>query len=363
MSDFSAPFTLLLGDLPTLVRMELTKLLHAEPDLRVVGAAAGAGELVAQARRLRPGLVIAAENQLLGLEQLAQQQPVPVLLYSSAAPLAGMLREAARWGVFDHIHPLLGRNHPDYGNYCRDLLRKIRSVRTSGNGPKAAVTVAPRPTTMPMPPRRVVVIGGSTGGTKAVESLVRTLQPLPDTTVIIAVHLPAHFTDSFVGRVRRAATMPVLAGVPGTLLTGGTIIIAPGGQNLIIRPGTHGAWLSWQTEVAHDASPTSDEPSIDLLMKSVVRAFGRYTTGVILTGLGTDGTLGAQRIQQAGGTVLAQDAASSAVFGMPKSVIQAGLASAVLPLAEIPQYLNRSVGAVRPTRNTLVPSFSQIVAR
>jgi two-component system chemotaxis response regulator CheB len=85
--DFSAPFTLLLGDLPTLVRMELTRLLHAEPDLRVIGSATGPGELVAQARRLRPGLVIAAENQLLGLEQLAQQQPVPVLLYSSGIAL------------------------------------------------------------------------------------------------------------------------------------------------------------------------------------------------------------------------------------------------------------------------------------
>ncbi|SHI83159.1 two-component system, chemotaxis family, response regulator CheB [Hymenobacter daecheongensis DSM 21074] len=344
--------------MPTLVRMQLTKLLHAEPDLRVVGSAAGPDELVAQARRLRPGLVIAAENQLLGLERLARQQPVPVLLYSSAAPLAGMLREAARWGVFDYIRPLLSHEHPGFNQYRNELLRKIRSVRL----PVVAPTVARTPT-LPMPPSRVVVLGGSTGGTTAVESLLRSWRPSPNTTIIVAVHLPAHFTNSFVERLRKVSGLPVVAGWPGTTLEAGTIIVAPGGQNTVIRPVTRGAWLTWQTDVALEASPTPDEPSIDLLMRSAVRAFGRATTGVILTGLGTDGTLGAQSIWQAGGVVVAQDEASAAVFSMPKSVIQAGYATTVLPLAAMPEYLSRVVLPGRPAWVGPVTASPKFVAR
>ncbi|GAA3997265.1 chemotaxis response regulator protein-glutamate methylesterase [Hymenobacter fastidiosus] len=352
----------MLGDLPTLVRMELTKLLHAEPDLRVVGSAVGSEELVSQARRLRPGLILAAENQLRGLEQLAQRHAVPILLYSNTAPLAGMLNETARWGVYDHILPLLGRQHPGFSSYRQDLLRKIRSARVSG----AIVSAGPATTrlpTVPMPPNRVIVIGGSTGGSKAVETLIRSLGAMPYTTIMVAVHLPASFTDSFVERLRRASAMPVMAGIPGALLAAGTIVVAPGGQNMVIRPVAKGAWLTWQTDVSPEAGPTPDEPSIDLLMRSVAREFGRNTIGVVLTGLGTDGTLGARSIRQAGGLVLTQNEASAAVFSMPKSVIKAGLANAALSLPELAEYLNRAAVVSRTLRTGATTSFSQPAAR
>ncbi|MBC8085499.1 MAG: chemotaxis protein CheB, partial [Hymenobacter sp.] len=132
-----------------------------------------------------------------------------------------------------------------------------------------------------------------------------------------------------------------------TQLEPGRIIVAPGGRNLVVRPALTGPWLSWQTDFSAEAGPSGDEPSVDVLMRSAARTVGRNVLGVVLTGLGRDGTLGAQAIRQGGGMVLVQDEASAAVFSMPKSVIQAGWANAVLPLAELPAAIVRHAAQFR----------------
>ncbi len=284
------------------------------------------------ARRLRPEGVLVSEDQLPGLEQLQQQFKVPVLLYSAQPPLPGMLQEVARLGVYDYIVsvPAVGTELADW---TRLLRRKLLAVR-----PYPAVTVSSgsipqRARVLPLPPQGIVVIGGSTGGAPAVETLLRTLPPNFPWAVVVAVHLPAHFTDSLVSRLRRATNLPVAAAGNGSRLEAGHVLVAPGGRNLIVQPVTGSPWLGWETAFVSEAS--LDVPSVDILMQSAARLAGRSVVGVVLTGLGHDGTVGARAVRQTGGTVLVQDEATSAVFSMPKSVIQAGLASEVHPLPRL----------------------------
>nr|WP_262905237.1 CheB methylesterase domain-containing protein [Hymenobacter nitidus] len=214
-----------------------------------------------------------------------------------------------------------------------------------------------------LPPSGVAVIGGSTGGAQAVEALVRALPATLTSAVLVAIHLPAHFTESFVARLRRATVLPVVTGEPGTTLEAGKIIVAPGGHNTVVRAQSRGPWLTWHTEFTDEVSPVPDEPSVDLLMKSVARTVGRNSLGIVLTGLGRDGTLGAQSIRQHGGFVIAQDEASSAVFSMPKSVIQHGAANIISPLSDIAGYIGRLATQLRINRVSSFSSSTQLVTR
>ncbi|QDA62322.1 chemotaxis protein CheB [Hymenobacter jejuensis] len=348
MPHLTSPFTILLGNLPVFVRLELTKLLRAQTDLQVTGVAGNATELVTMARRLRPGLVVIGEEQLLDLEQLARQYAVPVLIYSATTLLGGALREAARWHVYDVIKPLLPANDPGYSDWRRELLRKIRAAKPQLIAATQAV-VARRAQVTALP-NSIVLIGASTGGSAAVEALIRSFPASISCAVIIAVHLPAHFTLSLVERLSKVTTLPIAVAHTGTRLEAGKILVAPGGYNITVRPVSDSPWQAWETALTSEYVSGYDEPSINLLMQSAAATAGRKVLGVVLTGLGQDGTLGALSIRQHGGTVLAQNEATSAVFGMPKSVIEAGYANAVLPLSEIAEFIQRFSAALRLKR-------------
>lgn len=359
MSFPTDSFTILLGNLPTSVRTELMRLLHTDPELEVVGTAVTASELRATARRLQPGVVLVGEDQLLGLEQLQRYFPVPVLLYSMRPPLPAMLREVTRMGVYDYI-PQLPVNPAELPEWRNSVRRKLLAAK-----PRLAPAVDARRVALerrpaaPLPPRGVVVIGGSTGGAPAVEAVLRGLPPDFPWAVLVAVHLPELFTDTLVERLRRASSLPVTAAGSGLLLKAGHVLVAPGGRNLAVRAVTDSPWVGWQTDFVSETS--LDVPSVDVLMHSAARVVGRNILGIVLTGFGQDGTAGARYIRQQGGIVIAQDEATSAVFGMPKAVIDAGLANAVLPLPAIADFVVRYVHTGPATRASRFSPLSQSV--
>ncbi|RTQ52340.1 chemotaxis protein CheB [Hymenobacter gummosus] len=347
-----AALTILLGDLPGLMRLALSKALRTDAGVQIVGSTAGPDDLIAQTRRLRPDLIITSELPATGMKRLAQYHRGPVLLYAAQAPKSAVLREAAQWGVYDHIGPLpAATDVADYGFARRDLLRKVHQSRVVAASAVQRLSVSSGSAALGVPghvlgsaPRGIVVVGGSTGGAAAVEQVVRGLQPGLRWTIIVAVHLPAAFTASLVERVRRASSLPVVEGRCGLRLQAGQVVVVPGGANWAVR-GELGQPL-WLQQAAEPAA-VLDEPSIDLLMVSAARAAGPRSLGVVLTGLGKDGTAGAAAVRHFGGTVVAQNE-QAAVFAMPKSVIQAGYASAVLPLPDIARFVNGHVQPLRP---------------
>ncbi|UYZ64441.1 CheB methylesterase domain-containing protein [Hymenobacter weizhouensis] len=346
----------MLGSFPAPLRQELTRLLNSEPTLWVVGAAATPDELPALAQRLRPGMVIVPESQLLLLPELRRRCPVPVLVYRSSPIPAGVPWEAFGLGVSDYLPPRPAAPAA-LAEWHRDVKRKVQAARPASRPDAAAL----RHPAVPLSPPGLVVVGGSTGGAPAVEVVLRQLPLDFPWAILVAVHLPAQFTATLVERLRRATSLTVEAAASGTRLQAGRVLVAPGGCNLVVQPTRNSPWPGWQTEVLGETS--LDVPSVDMLMASAARAAGRQVLGVVLTGLGTDGTQGAQAIRQQGGTVVAQDEATSQVFGMPKAVIQAGHASVVLPLPAIAGYVVQHTRSLAPSRAARTSSFQPAATR
>jgi len=178
----------------------------------------------------------------------------------------------------------------------------------------------------------VLLIGASTGGPQALTALMQRLGTLGDRVpILIAQHMPATFTTVLAEHLARVSGRAVREAVHGEAIAPGTILVAPGGRHMR-GAGDHG---SMTIALGDDPPINYCKPAVDPLFASAAAAWGAHTLALVLTGMGTDGTRGAADIAAAGGSVIAQDEATSVVWGMPRSVAQAGLAAAVLPLDQI----------------------------
>ena len=179
---------------------------------------------------------------------------------------------------------------------------------------------------------RVLVVGASTGGPQALAALLPRIGPrLKDIPVVVVLHMPTNFTAVVTGQIAELTGLPTTAAINGEELRPGRIYFAPGDMHLkIVRVGPYYA-------LAHFDGPPENfcKPAVDVLFRSAADAFGPGVMGVVLTGMGSDGLEGTRRIVDAGGSVIVQDEASSAVWGMPGAVARAGLAAAVAPVSQL----------------------------
>jgi two-component system, chemotaxis family, protein-glutamate methylesterase/glutaminase len=190
----------------------------------------------------------------------------------------------------------------------------------------------------------VVVIGSSTGGPQALQTLVTALAGRVTVPILIAQHMPAMFTAIMAEHLGRASSAPCVEARDGMPIKAGTIYVAPGDFHLtVVR--RHGALVC-----GLDQSPPVNfcRPAVDPLFKSAVQTFGARVLGVVLTGMGSDGAGGAADIVKAGGSVIAQDEATSVVWGMPGAVARAGLAAAIKPLPDIAPAILALLSGARP---------------
>ena len=195
---------------------------------------------------------------------------------------------------------------------------------------------------MPSDPLRLLAIGASTGGIHALAALFQSLPAQIHAPILVTQHLPTPFMPVFARQLGLAAHREAVVATDGMALLPDRIVIAPGDAHLIVE----GSADAPQVRLARHAVTSGCLPSVDPMFESAGAIFGPSALGVILTGMGRDGTKGAAKLVACGGCVLAQDEASSAVWGMPKSVLDEGLAAAVLPPAQLARRIASRIGDV-----------------
>lgn len=317
-----------------------------ESDIEVVGVAANGRIALAKLAHLTVDVIILDVEmpEMDGLATLRElrrlSQPPRVIMFSShTTDQARATVEALALGAEDYVaKPSSLNGSTGAKTLAIETLRErihmlMRSRQSRQSTPSLGVAKLDAATLSQKRRRRfdIVAIGASTGGPNALCQIFSRLPaPLP-VPILIVQHIPAGFTRPLAERLTRESNIPVDEGIDGTLLVPGKAWVAPGGRHMVVRRNTIGCTLQ-----LHDDPPVwSCRPAVDVLFESVATAFPQNALGVVMTGMGEDGKLGAQAIRNAGGSVIVQDEQSSVVWGMAGAVANAGLADAVFPLEEL----------------------------
>ncbi len=265
------------------------------------------------------------------LHKIMRYRPTPVIVVSSLTPSGGALAlEALAAGACDVMCKPGGAY--SVGDMTADLAQRVKDVAAAG------IRAVPAPAPDPPGPTRaltrttnqVVAIGASTGGTVAVERILKRL-PHNAPGILITQHMPELFTRLFAARLREASHLDVREARGGESVLPGVALVAPGDRHLLLRR----SGARYLTEVKDGPRVNRHRPSVDVMFRSVAHTAGRNAVGVLLTGMGGDGAQGLLAMHQAGAHTVAQDEASCVVFGMPKVAIDLGAVDRVLPVDRI----------------------------
>ena len=342
------------------VRKIVTDVLSADPLVTVVGTAANGRLAVAKLEQLKPDLVTMDIEmpEMNGIEAVrairATRNRVPIIMFSTLTERgASATLDALSSGANDYVtKPAnVGSVAQSMESVRQQLIPKIKALtgrpQTSGPAVAAAAPVAVRPPvarTRAAKEPAVLVIGSSTGGPEALTKVLPLLPASLPVPVLLVQHMPPVFTRQFAARLDRLCALTVVEAVDGAPLVPGTVHIAPGDFHLTV--GRSGA--SRRTALNQGQPENFCRPAVDVLFRSAVAAYDGAVLGVVLTGMGSDGRVGAGQIREAGGTVVAQDQATSVVWGMPGAVTQAGFADEVVPLTRVAEAIIRLLPTPRP---------------
>ncbi|MGC2111226.1 MAG: chemotaxis-specific protein-glutamate methyltransferase CheB [Candidatus Korobacteraceae bacterium] len=360
-------------------RKILTEALRSLPGVEVVGGVANGANVLSKVRELAPDLItldieMPGMNGIEVMNALRQSGlDVKVLVVSSVTVSGGRLTmQALQNGAFDFITKPDGTSLEENRKAIRaELAPRLRAVAHRvevQNILRPGAAAAPRPTLSDKPPafpseaaappaasasnfppqlvRRpeLVVIGVSTGGPKALTTLLAALPRGLGVPILIVQHMPPIFTQVLATNLSAKSSAPVLEAKQDEAVVPNTAYLAPGGKHMRLVAGAAGTKLLQLTE---DPPENCCRPAVDYLFRSVAQNFPGKALAVILTGMGEDGTAGLRLLRSTGSTVIAQDEASCVVFGMPKAAIEAGVVDHVLPLGMIADRIATLVGGPR----------------
>ena len=331
------PVRVVIVDDSAVARQAIRTLLKDQPGIEVVGTAHDprtAQDIIAthDADVVTLDVEMPTMDGLTFLEQLMRQRPTPVVMVSSVTEEgADVTLRALEMGAVDFVPKSSLGSGPDQQRRRAEFAGKVRAAGAARVRPLPALD-ARNPT--PTPPavaarraERIVAIGSSTGGVEALQQIICALPPTSP-AVLVAQHMPPHFTTRLAARLNAKAAVRVLEAEEGQLVTPGYVYIAPGDKHLRV-----GRWgKSYICRVSDDPPVSGHRPSCDVLFRSVARAAGAQAVGVILTGMGADGAKGMLEMRESGAHTIGQDRATCVVYGMPKAAAALGATESEVPI-------------------------------
>jgi len=341
--------------------------LKAIPGVEVVGTANNGKIALSKIATLKPDLITLDIEmpEVNGIEVLQELQkspspPVVVMLSTLTQQGSEMTIKALELGAFDFVPK------PDAGKMADNLLKVKQAIepiiaalkrqkttrfnirnrisplpikRTEERHPQTPVTATLRPRVKTK--SEIIGIGISTGGPNALTRMIPMLPADFKAPILIVQHMPPMFTASLANSLNNKSKLEVKEAADGDLIIPGRILIAPGGKQMKIIAGKDG--LSRIIKITDDPPENSCRPSVDYLFRSIAQYYVGRATGVIMTGMGSDGSKGLVQMKKNGSQIIAQDEASCTVFGMPKEPIETGIVDVVAPLDKIAEEIIKTV--------------------
>lgn len=352
---------ILIVDDSVVMRTLLRSVISTDNSLEVAGTAANGQSALGAIETLHPDLVLLdVEMPVMdGLATLralqARGHRIPVIMCSSLTQRGARVTiEALACGAMDYVAKPAEQDNREAAlqTLAQDLIPKIKALTAIPANGQLGFTTANRPVVLSAPAAErscdvpgVVVIGVSTGGPGALDVVLPALSGAFPAPVLVVQHMPELFTAQLAERLNGRCRLRVREAVEGARVEGGTITIARGDWHMEVLAAAQ-CRASPTLHLTQRPPENHCRPAVDVLFRSVAAAYRGGVLGVVLTGMGSDGVAGCRALRQAGSTVLVQDQATSAVWGMPGAVAAAGLADRVLPLQAIgPEILRLTHGA------------------
>jgi two-component system chemotaxis response regulator CheB len=357
-----ASIRVLVVDDSVVIRRLVSDVLAADPNIEVVGTASNGRLALAKLDLVNADLVTMDIEmpEMNGIEAVRRMRAagsrLPVIMFSTLTDHGAIATlDALAAGASDYVtKPAnVGSVGASMEQVREQLVPRIKALVPRAGG---STTAAPSRTSVAQPPTqpaarrartepfRLLAVGCSTGGPEALAKMLSTLPADLPVPIVVVQHMPPVFTRQFAARLDRTLPFDVIESAGGEVLQPGHVYVAPGGKHLEVVSAKGGAFV---TRLSLAPAENFCRPAVDVLFRSAAVAYGPSVLAAVLTGMGSDGRHGAEAVVAAGGSVLVQDEATSVVWGMPGSIVQAGVAEEVLPLLSLGPALWRRISAGR----------------
>lgn len=345
----------LIVDDSSLVRQAISSILETDKEIEIIGKASNPYEAADFIKDQIPDVItldieMPKMDGLTFLKKIMSQHPIPVVIISKIAEKGSeKALLALEYGAVEVIaKPQMVSQHifNDSKIMLCDVIKAASKARLKRIAPSKGIIVEPKlsadvmltkklPKVNVINSEKIIAIGASTGGTEAIASILKDINP-NCSGILIVQHMPEFFTKAFADRLNELYNIEVKEAVNGEIVTKGKVLIAPGNKHMMLK----NSGTNYFVEIKDGPLVNRHRPSVDVLFRSVAQNVGQNAMGILLTGMGDDGAKGLLEMREAGAQTIAQDEKTSVVFGMPREAIALGAAIKISPLSLIGIHIN-----------------------